>query len=117
LPDAPKPIKLEWQSDATIRIPTSSLTCSARDDQHMTPLTQYGRMAEKHWREHRPKMVRELDRKGLLHQMLLEAEAKTKDEMVTIRTQLMQQGSTAQQAHDQAWEMVREKYILLPPEE
>jgi formylglycine-generating enzyme required for sulfatase activity len=26
----------------------------------MTPLTQYGRMAEKHWREHRPKMVREL---------------------------------------------------------
>ena len=29
----------------------------------MTPLTQYGRMAEKHWREHRPKMVRELERK------------------------------------------------------
>ena len=83
----------------------------------MTPLTQYGRMAEKHWREHRPKMVRELERKGLLHQMLLEAEAKTKDEMVTIRTQLMQQGATAQQAQTQAWEMVREKYILLPAEE
>ena len=83
----------------------------------MTPLTQYGRMAEKHWREHRPKMVRELERKDLLHQMLLEAEEKTKDEMATIRTQLMQQGSTAQQAHDRAWEMVREKYILLPPEE
>ena len=94
-----------------------SLTCSQRDDQRMTPLTQYGRMAEKHWREHRPKMVRELERKGLLHQMLLEAEEKTKDEMATIRTQLMQQGSTAQQAHDRAWEMVREKYILLPPEE
>jgi hypothetical protein len=28
-------------------------------------LTQYGRMAEKHWREHRPKMVRDLERKGL----------------------------------------------------
>ena len=40
-----------------------------------------------------------------------------KDEMATLRTQLMTQGSTAQQAHDQAWEMVREKYILLPPEE
>ncbi|MEI2725658.1 MAG: methyltransferase domain-containing protein [Verrucomicrobiota bacterium] len=66
----------------------------------MTPLTQYGRMAEKHWREHRPKMVRELERKGLLHQMLLEAEEKTKDEMATLRTDLMQQGSTAQQAHD-----------------
>ena len=74
-------------------------------------------MAEKHWREHRPKMVRDLERKGLLHQMLLEAEEKTKDEMVTLRMELMQQGSTAQQAQAQAWEMVREKYILLPPEE
>ncbi len=82
----------------------------------MTPLTQYGRMAEQHWREFLPKMVRELERKSLLHQMLVEAEEKTKDEMATLRTQLMQQGSTAQQAHTQAWEMVREKFILLPPE-
>ena len=83
----------------------------------MTPLTQYGRMAEKHWREFRPKMVRELEAKGLLHQMLLEAEEKTKDEMATLRTEFMQQGLTADQAHRQAWEMVREKHILLPPEE
>ncbi len=82
----------------------------------MTPLTQYGRMAEKHWREHLPKMVRELERKGTLHRMLLEAEEKTKDEMAELRIQLMHRGSTAQQAHDQAWEMAREKYILLPPE-
>ena len=73
-------------------------------------------MAQKHWCEHCPKMVRELDRKGILHQMLLEAEEKTKDEMATLRIELMKQGSTAQQANDQAWEMVREKYILLPPE-
>ena len=83
----------------------------------MKPLTQYGQMAAKHWREFRPKMVRELERKGLLHQMLLEAEEKTKDEMATLRTDLMQKGSTAQQAQTQTWEMVREKYILLPPEE
>ena len=82
----------------------------------MKTLTQYGKMAEKHWREHLPKMVRELERKNLLHQMLLEAEEKTKDEMVTLRTELMQRGATAQQAHAQAWEMVREKYILLPTE-
>lgn len=88
-----------------------------RDAQPMTPLTQYGRMAEKHWREHRPKMVREMERKGILHQMLLEAENNTKDEMAMLRTQLMGQGSTAQQAQTQAWEMVREKYILLPSEE
>jgi hypothetical protein len=83
----------------------------------MTPLTQYGRMAEKHWREHRPKMVRELEQTGRLHQVLLEAEEKTKDEMAMLRTDLMQRGSTAQQAQTQSWEMVREKYILLPPEE
>jgi len=83
----------------------------------MTTLTQYGRMAEKHWREHRPKMVRELERKGLLRQMLLEAQEKTKDEMATLRLELMKQGKTAQQANDQAWEMVRERYILLPAEE
>ncbi len=82
----------------------------------MNALTQYGMMAEKHWREHCPRMVRELEAKGQLHQMLLEAEEKTKDEMATLRTELMQQGLTADQAHRQAWEMVREKYILLPPE-
>jgi len=73
-------------------------------------------MAEKHWREHCPGLVRELERKGLLHQMLLEAEERTKDEMANLRIELMKQGKTAQQAHDQAWEMVREKDILLPPE-
>lgn len=82
----------------------------------MKALTQYGRMAQKHWREHCPKMVRELEQRGLLHQMLLEAEERTKDEMATLRLELMKQGRTAQQANDQAWEMVRERYILLPPE-
>ena len=82
----------------------------------MQTLTQYGRMAEKHWREHCPKMVRELERKGMLQRMLLEAEEKTKDKMATLRTELMQRGATAQQAHTQAWEMVREKYILLRAE-
>ena len=83
----------------------------------MTPLTQYGRMAEKHWREFLPKMVRDLETKGLLHQMLLEAEEKTKDEMANLRIELMKHGLTADQAHRQAWETVREKYVLLPPEE
>jgi len=82
----------------------------------MNTLTQYGRMAEKHWREHCPKLVSELEQRGLLQQMLQEAEEKTKDEMAELRIQLMKQGKTAQQAHDQAWEMVRERYILLPAE-
>jgi glucose-6-phosphate-specific signal transduction histidine kinase len=74
-------------------------------------------MAEKHWREFLPRTVKELKSKGRLHQALLEAEEKTKDEMASLRTDLMRQGLTADQAHRQAWEMVREKYILLPPEE
>jgi len=61
-------------------------------------------------------MVAEMERTGTLQQMLLEAERKTKDEMDAIRRQLLQQGLTPQQAHNQAWEMVREKYILLPTE-
>ena len=82
----------------------------------MNTLTQYGLMAEKHWREHRPKMVRELETNGQLQAMLAEAERKTKDEMAELRARFIQQGLTPQQAHDRAWEMVREEYILLPPE-
>lgn len=82
----------------------------------MNTLTQYGMMAQKHWREHRPKMVRELEAKGQLQEMLLEAERKTKDEMAGLRNKFIRQGLTPQQAHDRAWEMVREEYILLPPE-
>ncbi len=82
----------------------------------MNNLTQYGLMAEKHWREHRPQMVQELEARGQLQTMLAEAERKTKDEMADLRLQLMKQGLTAQQAHDRAWEMVRERYILLPQE-
>jgi hypothetical protein len=80
-------------------------------------LTQYGMMAEKHWRQFRPQMVRQLESHDRLQEALLEAEEKTKDEMYDLTTRLMAQGLTAQQAHDQAWEMVRQEYILLPPEE
>ena len=83
----------------------------------MSTLRQYGRMAEKHWRQFCPRMVKELEAKGLLEQMLLEAEEKTDEELDSLTRGLMKQGLTAQQAHDQAWEMVREKYLLLPPEE
>ena len=79
-------------------------------------LTQYGRMAEKHWREFRPNMVREMEAKGILQEMLLEAEEKTSGEMHDLTLKFQRQGMTAQQAHDRAWEMVREEYILLPPE-
>jgi len=84
----------------------------------MTTLTQYGRLAEKHWRENLPKMVQELGAKGQLQEMLLEAEEKTKDEMEeTTRKLISEQDYTPDQAERAAWEMVRERYILVPPEE
>ena len=82
----------------------------------MKPLTQYGRMAEKHWRQFCPKLVAELEAKGNLYLMLLDAENKTEAELDSLRRHFLQQGLTPQQAHDRAWEIVRERYILLPPE-
>ncbi len=81
-------------------------------------LTQYGLMAERHWREFRPAMVRGMQAKGTLLEALFEAQERTIDEMETLTRQLETENNlTPQQAHDQAWEMIREKYILLPGEE
>jgi hypothetical protein len=82
----------------------------------MKPLTQYGLMAEKHWREFLPRMVAELERKGRLRELLLETEEKTVAEMDDLRRHFMQQGLTPQQAQNRAWEIVGERYIFLPPE-
>ena len=81
-------------------------------------LTQYGLMAERHWREFRPNMVRELDAKGQLMEALFEAQERTIGEMEALTRKLeTEQNLTPQQAHDRGWEMIREKYILLTPEE
>jgi hypothetical protein len=81
-------------------------------------LTQYGMMAERHWREFCPAMVKELEAKGTLMEALFEAQETTLDEMEILTRKLeTEQNLTPQQAHDQAWEMIREKYILLPAEE
>lgn len=81
-------------------------------------LTQYGLMAERHWREFRPEMVRELEAKGTLMEALFEAQEQTIKEMETLTRQMeVQMDLTPQQAETAAWEMIREKYILLPAEE
>ena len=92
--------------------------CLERNQQVMkTPLTQYGCLAEKHWREFCPRMVADLEATGRLHEMLLEAEEKTEKELDALRRHLIQEGWTPQQAHDRAWEIVRERYLLIPPEQ
>ena len=83
----------------------------------MKPLTQYGRQAEKHWREFCPKMVAHLEAKGQLQAMLQEAEEQTAKEVNSLRRHFMEQGLTPRQAQDRAWEIVRERYLFLAPEE
>ena len=82
----------------------------------MRTLTHYGCLAEKHWRQFCPRLVADLEATGRLEAMLLEAEEKTDAELDALRRQLIQRGSTAQQAREAAWELVRERYIFLPPE-
>jgi hypothetical protein len=82
----------------------------------MSLLLGYARMAETHWREHCPRMVRELERQGKLEAALVEAQTQTLTELESLMREFRKQGLNPQQAHDQAWEMVRERYILLPAE-
>ena len=74
-------------------------------------------MAERHWRQFRPKMVHLLEAQGRLEEALFEAQEKTTEEIDNLRRQLQrEQFLTPQQAQTQAWELIREKYILLEPE-
>lgn len=82
------------------------------------PITGYGMMAERHWRKFRPNMVAQLEAEGMLQELLHEVQERTLDEMAAIMERLeTEQGMTVQQSKDAAWEIVRERYILLPPEE
>jgi len=83
----------------------------------MSGLLAYGRMAEAHWREHLPRMVRDLEAQGRLQKALIEAQEQAAAEMDRLIRDLSRQGLNPQQAHDRAWELVREKYLLLPPEQ
>jgi hypothetical protein len=82
----------------------------------MSALLAYGLMAERHWREHCPAMVRELEAAKGLQTALLDAQERTAADMDRLIREFREQGLEPQQAHDQAWELVREKYILLRPE-
>ena len=107
---------LPWQLDYPQTLEVNSWSYSHPESKTMNPLTQYGRMAEKHWREFCPRRVAALEAQGMLQQRLQEAEDKTDEELDRIRRQLIQQGLTPSQAHQSAWETVRSRYLLLPPE-
>jgi hypothetical protein len=80
-------------------------------------LTAYGLMAKRHWQEFCPRMFRQLESEGKLEEALFEAQETTLDEMEMLTLKLeTEQKLTPEQAATAAWEMVREKYILLPAE-
>ena len=65
--------------------------------------------ARQHWQEHRPKMYQQYLKAGNLDQKLKQAAEQTYLEV----DELEQQGY---QPHE-AWEIVREKYLMLPDED
>lgn len=67
-----------------------------------------GIAALKHWKEHRPKMYRELKKNGRLLKAAYAAQELTADSLGT----LLEAGVP----YFQAWEMVRENWIYLPTE-
>ena len=83
----------------------------------MNPLSQYILLAERHWRIWLPRRVAELERQGLLMAKLCEAAERTEQDSAQLRQHFLQQGLTPNQAAQRAWEIVRERYLFLPPEE
>ena len=74
----------------------------------MLELARWAEMAKAHWREFQPNRYKLLVAAGTLDKEALAAARLTSQEMDVWRAQ----GAT----HDEAWQAVREKY-LLPPEE
>lgn len=71
-------------------------------------LDYLGWQAEKHWKQFRPKMYRELKKKGVLYKSLYAAQERTEDALAD----LIEKGLS----YDMAWEAVREEWLFLPTE-
>ena len=71
-------------------------------------LTKYGYLAREHWKEHLPKMYRELRESGQLMPVLLELQE-------TISDQISEMIANGASPHE-AWEIAREQ-IFLPAED
>ena len=79
-------------------------------------LSEYGLMAEEYWRKYLPKRVAELEAAGKLRASLFRAQLNTLDEIHLISSRAIQLGHTPEEAREIAWDLVRERYVFLPPE-
>ena len=80
-------------------------------DQEEEPRNYLGNLArqiKRHWQEHRPRMYRELEQRGKLHQVLVQAQNRTSDALRSLLVKGV--------PYDQAWESVREEWAFLPSE-
>ena len=75
----------------------------------MSPLAGWALQAAEHWKEFRPRLHQQLQQSGRLEEAAKKAVQLTQDEL----GQLVEKGANYQEA----WELVREKYLFLPSEE
>jgi cation transport regulator ChaB len=74
-------------------------------------------LGREYWKKFRPKHYRALKRSGYLDEAL-ENEAKfTLEAYVVEKRRLLDRGFPENQAHQVAWELVREEWLLLADEE
>ena len=71
----------------------------------MKPPAQYVSLAERHWRVWLPRLVAELERTGQLQAKLQEAAELTVTDTAALQQHFLQQGLTAKQAGQRAWEL------------
>jgi hypothetical protein len=74
-------------------------------------------LARIHWKQHRPKLFSDLQKSGELEESLNQAAKNTLDAYQNAKNQLLKNGYKPNQAHESAWELVREEWLLRPIEE
>lgn len=80
----------------------------SKDSDKMAKFSRWTALARKHWQTFQPKRYRELQRAGKLEAELLAA--------ARLTYEAMKDWERMGASHDEAWQAVRELY-LLPPEE
>ena len=84
----------------------SPLPAKQKSDLDGSPWVQ---QAKDHWKQYNPKMYRDLEKKGLLHDRAVRAAEQTQDDLIS----MVRNGYD----HDTAWQEVRHRYLFPPSEE
>ena len=74
-------------------------------------------LGREHWKKFRPKHYRSLKKSGYLEEAVANAAKFTLEAYLVEKGRLSERGFSENQAHQVAWELVREEWLLLPDEE